>query len=202
MKFIQVIFCAMAFVLCMGPAEAQSSKSGKDDKEPSRLGYGVNIGNIRFYNRTFEFGLAPNIAYRATESLAFGFMVKADYYYAKYPSADAKFSAFDFGPTVFTRLKPLWSWEGATPFLQGLFLQAEYEKAFLKREAIDDQGFLIIEDGKIQKTTTEQDYLYLGIGASTGYPFSTFFSIHYNILDDIDYLRFPFAYRFGFTYNY
>jgi hypothetical protein len=199
-RSLSLIFCClMAFTtLSFG----QSVRSDKEDKEPSRIGYGINIGNIRFYNRTFEFGLAPNVAYRVSESFAVGFMLKADYYYAKYPAFDARFSAFDFGPTVFARVKPLWSWDGATQFLQGLFLQAEYERAFIKREELDQSGFPVIEDGKIQKVTVQQDYLYLGIGASSGYPFSTFFSLHYNILDDAQSLRFPFSYRIGFTYNY
>ena len=174
----------------------------KDDKEPSRIGYGVNLGNIRFYNRTFEFGLAPNIAYRVTESLAIGFMLKVDYFSTKYYDFNDnayKFSSFDFGPTVFTRLKPLWSWDGATPFLRGLFLQAEFEKAYLTR--IDPDGVLIPGE-RIPSIKLQQDYLYIGIGTSSGYPFSTNVSIHYNVLDDIEYVRSPFSYRLGFTYNY
>ena len=115
-------------------ADAQKREKDEEfDKEPSRIGFGVNIGNIRFYNSSFEFGLAPNIAYRISESFAVGFMVKADYFYKKYRQQGVKFSAFDFRPTVCARVKPLWSWDAATPFLQGLFLQAEYEKGYLKR---------------------------------------------------------------------
>ncbi len=188
------------------PVFGQSSRKDKDDKEESRIGFGINIGNIRFYNSTFEFGLAPNIAYRLAEPLAVGFMLKTDYYFAKYrdpfTNKAYKFSAFDFGPTVFARYKPLWNWDSGTPFLKGIFLQAEYERAFLKREAVDSGGGVIVVGDKIQKETFQQNYMYVGLGASSGYPFSTFVSIHYNLLDEYDSIRYPFNYRIGFTYNY
>lgn len=185
-------------------AGAQSRDKAKEiDKEPSRIGFGVNLGNLRFYNNAFEFGLSPNVAYRVSESFALGFMLKADYFYKKYRSQGKKFSAFDFGPTVFARYKPLWSWDAATPFLQGIFLQAEYEKAYFKRAYENQFGEAILDiNGDIETAKIEEDFLYLGIGVSSGYPFSTFVSIHYNVLDDFDSLRFPFSYRIGFTYNY
>lgn len=196
-----LISLILAFIAC--DLTAQSGKSPKNDKEESRIGYGINVGNIRFYNRTFELGLAPNVAYRVSESLAMGFMMKLDYYYAKYVPQNLKFSAFDLGPTVFTRYKPLWSWETATPFLRGLFLQAEYERAFIAREKIDEMtGGLVVKGNRIVAERVGDDYLYLGIGASSGYPFSTFVSLHYNVLDDFDSARNPFTYRLGFTYNY
>ena len=186
----------------MATSLAAQSDRDKDDKEPSRIGFGVNLGNIRFYNRTFEFGLAPNVAYRVTESLALGFMLKADFFSTKYYDFNDnayKFSSFDFGPTVFARLKPLWSWDGATPFLRGIFLQAEYEKAFLTRA---DPNQPLVPGDPVPKIKLQQDYVYIGLGSSSGYPFSTNVSIHYNILDDIDSVKNPFSYRIGFTYNY
>lgn len=182
---------------------SQSVRTVEDDREPSRIGYGVNIGNIRFYNRSFEFGLAPNIAYRLSESLSVGFMLKVDYFFQKYPIQNAKFSAFDLGPTVFARMKPLWSWEDATPFLQGIFIQAEYEHAFLTRPFVYQNGDPVVDaNGKVVKGKVEEDFVYVGLGLSNGYPFSTFVSIHYNVLDNSQSLRFPFSYRIGFTYNY
>jgi long-subunit fatty acid transport protein len=194
-------------LLCLAfsfSAAAQSREKDKEfDKEPSRIGFGVNIGNIRFYNSAFEFGLAPNVAYRVSEAFAVGFMLKADYFYKKYRSQAVKFSAFDLGPTVFARVKPLWSWDAATPFLQGLFLQAEYEKGFLKRAYENQYGEAILDiNGEIEVAEIEEDFLYLGLGASSGYPFSTFVSLHYNVLDDFDSTRLPFSYRIGFTWNY
>lgn len=207
MRHIDRILFGALIMMMTSILHGQAVRADKDDKEASRIGYGVNLGNIRFYNSTFEFGLAPNIAYRIAEPLSVGFMLKTDYYFAKYrdfsTSRSYKFSAFDFGPTVFARYKPLWSWDAATPFLQGLFLQAEYERAFLKREAVDpNTGSIIVVGDKVQKETLQQNYLYLGLGASSGYPFSTFVSIHYNVLDEFESVRNPFSYRIGFTYNY
>jgi hypothetical protein len=182
-------------------ADAQAKKADKG-KTPLPLGWGVNIGNIRFYNSTFQFGLAPNIAYKVSESLAAGFMMKLDYYYFKDRSVDLKFSSFDLGPTGFVRWKPLWTSSGATPFLQGIFLQAEYERAYIAREKRDEFGNIILKGNRIEAERTGEDYLYVGIGASSGYPFSTFVSIHYNVIDKIELSRIPFNYRIGFTYNY
>lgn len=192
----------LALVLTDGISQTRKDEDKDFQKEPSRIGWGLNLGNIRFYNRTFEFGLAPNVAYRISEPFAVGFMLKADYFFTKYEDFNGnlyKFSAFDFGPTVFARYKPLWNWDGATPFLQGLFLQAEYERAFLTRA---DPNEPLIPGQPVPKAHFQEDFLYVGLGAASGYPFSTFVSIHYNLLDEIDSLRFPFSYRLGFTYNY
>lgn len=184
-------------------ASAQNSrKEDEGTREPSRIGYGVNLGNIRFYNNSFELGLSPNIAYRFGESFAVGFMLKTEYYYKKYRQQQVKFSAFDFGPTLFARVKPLWGWDAGTPFLRGIFLQAEYERGFFKRPSELAIDFAEVVDGKVVRYTFQEDFLYLGLGISSGYPFSTNVSIHYNVLDDFDSVRIPFSYRFGFTYNY
>ncbi len=200
-QFYLVIFCLISI---FHQVNGQTNrKDEKDDREPSRIGFGANLGNIRFYNSSFEFGLAPNVAYRFGESFAVGFMLKSDYFYKKYRSQGVKFSAFDFGPTVFARYKPLWSWEDATPFLRGIFLQAEYEKAYLTRAYENQFGEAILDvNGKVEKAKLKEDFMYVGIGIASGYPFSTSVSIHYNVLDDADSYRFPFSYRFGFTYNY
>lgn len=201
MKLIKQLVPAFFIVFAL-TVNLFGQSSEKNDKERSRIGFGVNIGNIRFFNRTFEFGLSPNVAYRITDPLAVGFMLKADYFYKKYPQGE-KFSAFDLGPTVFARLKPLWNWDGATPFLKGIFLQAEYEKAFLTRAYEFSSGAPVLDsDGNVDREKLQEDFLYIGAGISSGYPFSTFVSLHYNILDSATSLRFPFTYRIGFTYNY
>src|SRR5688500_14938074 len=150
----------LSLLFSLQSLEAQSRRTDEEEmKEPSRIGYGVNLGNIRIYNRTFEFGLAPNIAYRITDPFAVGFMLKADYFFTKYSDGVGNlynFSAFDFGPTVFTRLKPLWNWEGATPFLRGIFLQAEYERAFLTRA--DPDGVLVV-GSPVPKKSFQEDFL-------------------------------------------
>ncbi len=200
-KLIILITLLLLVILING--NAQSKKAPPKAKEPSPIGYGINLGNVSFYNHSFQFGLAPNVAYKVGESLALGFMLKANYYYQKFPEYQVKFSAFDFGPTVFARYKPLWSWDSATPFLRGLFLQAEYEKGFLTRYNVYSNGVPVISpDGKLDRVKLQENFVYVGIGASNGYPFSTFVSIHYNLLDNFESLRDPFEYRLGFTYNY
>lgn len=186
------------------PANAKPEPKKAPEESKSKLGYGVNLGNIAFAGSAFEFGLSPNIVYKLDEALAVGFMLKLNYFYEKYPQYGLKYSAFDLGPTVFTRWKPLLKIDNATPFMQGLFIQAEYERAYPARPAYDEFGNLILNDNgtTIKTERIGEDYLYVGIGAASGYPFSTFFSIHYNVIDKIELSRSPFDYRIGFTYNY
>ena len=110
--------------------EAKSAPE-KVEKEPSKFGYGVNIGNLFFTNTSFSIGLDPNVAYKLNDVVAVGFMLKMNYYYERLPQYDLKYNGWDWGPTIFTRVKPLLKMEGATPFMQGIFIQAEYEKAFI-----------------------------------------------------------------------
>lgn len=179
----------------------------KVEKEPSRWGYGLNIGNIAFQSNAYQIGLDPNVAYRLSDNLAVGFMLKMNYYHARYQytnNTKLTYSAFDTGPTLFTRWKPLLKMDNATPFMQGIFLMAEYERSFVNREAVDEFGNLILNDDgtKIETVITTEHYLYIGGGVSSGYPFSSFFSFHYNLLDDAELSRLPFTYRIGFTWNY
>ena len=112
-----------------------------------------------FSTNTFQFGLAPNIAYKISEPLAVGFMIKLDYYYIRYPQYDLKFSSFDIGPTAFARWKPLYNLTGGTEFLQGLFLQMEYERAFISRPKTDDFGNVIVNGNRIVAERNGEDYL-------------------------------------------
>jgi len=185
------------------PGTKPATKPATEESK-SKLGYGVNLGNIAFAGSAFEIGMSPNIAYKLDEALAVGFMLKLNYYYEKYPQYGLKYSAFDLGPTIFTRWKPLLKVNNATPFMQGLFFQAEYERAYIARPVYDSVGNPILNDDNTAFKTEKvgEDYLYIGLGAASGYPFSTFFSIHYNVIDKIELSRSPFDYRIGFTYNY
>lgn len=184
------------------PSPTSKSAVKKDD-EPSRWGFGVNLGNIGFSSTAVAIGLDPNVAYRLEENLAVGFMMKMNYYHAKYYNT-LNYSSFDWGPTIFARWKPLMLAEKATPFMQGIFLQTEFERSYVSREAIDEFGNLILNDDgtKILTEVNAEHYLYVGAGLSSGYPFSSFISFHYNILDDAELSRLPFTYRIGFTWNY
>lgn len=197
-----LIVSLIAMSLTLGYGQAPSPR--KKGKEPSNFGWGINLGNIGFSTNTFQFGLGPNVAYKLQDNLAVGLMFKLDYYYIKYRSYNLKFSAFDVGPTLFTRWKPFLGTEGATPFMEGLFIQAEYEKAFIARERTDAAGNLILNDNgtRILSDRNAEDYVYIGIGAASGYPFSSFVSIHYNVNDNFQSSRIPFDYRIGFTFHY
>jgi len=192
------------------PEQIEAEKAEKEAKEkekrlePSPWGWGVNLGSIYFTSNSYQIGLDPNIAYRLDISLAVGFMVKMNYYHTKDPFSGLKYDAFNLGPTIFTRWKPLLKMEGASNFMKSLFAQVEYEHAFLSRPAYDDFGNYILNPSKtkILSDTYGQDYLYVGLGIATGYPAGSFVSINYNLLDD-PYLYGPtFTFRVGFTMNY
>lgn len=185
-------------VIILASLHAQQEDEVEMKSKPVNLGFGANIGNIRFYNDAFQFGIAPNVALRLGESAAVGVMVKLNYFYQRFQEYDnQKWSSFHVGPTLFARWKPLQAIE-TTPFLQGLFLQAEYERASIA------EPFVVITGQEIDIVTMREteNYAYIGLGASSGWPFSTFFSIHYNVLDDAESFRIPWDYRIGFTYNY
>ncbi len=191
------------------PEEEEKSTAGNAPKaaEPTKWGFGINLGNMGFSNSTVQIGLDPNVAYKLDEAFAVGFMMKLFYYYAKYQTNTGDFvsyNSFDFGPTLFARWKPLMKVNEATPFMKGLFLQAEYERAYIAREKTDEFGNLILNDEgtKILSETNLEHYLYIGGGISSGYPFSTFFSLHYNLLNSVESSRVPLTYRIGFTWNY
>lgn len=203
LNLFRTILFLLVLTLTSGSLIAQSgSKSASKKEKNSPLGLGANIGNIGFYNNYFTFGLSPNVAFRITDEVAVGFMLKTQYIYERFPQYGLKISTFNLGPTVFARYKPLWNVENTTPFLRGLFIQAEFEKAFLARPKVDDFGNIIVEGNRIVTERPGEDYMYVGLGSSFGYPFSTFVSIHYNILDKATATRIPFDYRIGFTYRY
>jgi hypothetical protein len=219
--FIRTFFVLLVAALTLEHVDAQTSghkkfvKPGSEEakkaeakaSEPSKWGFGVNLGNIAFQSNAVQLGLDPNVAYRLDDGLAVGFMMKMNYYHARYQVSatdNLTYTAFDWGPTVFTRYKPLLKAENATPFMQGIFLQAEFERSYVSREAIDEFGNLILNDDgtKIETVVTPEHYLYIGAGLASGYPFSSFISFHYNLLDNAELSRLPFTYRIGFTWNY
>ena len=192
-RFAFLLFCQ---IWILATLQAQQDDEVVMKSDPLNIGFGINVGNIRFYNDAFQFGLAPNVALRIGEAAAVGFMVKLNYYYERFEQyGNQKFSAFDVGPTIFARWKPLYAME-TTPFLEGIFIQAEYERASIARPFINNGT------GEIFTVREPENYMYVGIGASSGWPFSTFFSLHYNVLDDAESSRIPWDYRLGFTYNY
>lgn len=193
------------------PEEVEAEKAEKEAKEkskregPSRWGWGINLGSIYFTSNSYQIGLDPNIAYRLEDNLAVGFMLKMNYYHTKDPFSGLKYDAFNLGPTIWTRWRPLMLNEETTPFLRSLFVQVEYEHAFLDRPEYDDFGNYILngDKTKILSDTYGQDFLYIGAGIATGFPAGSFVSIHYNLLDVDPYVGGPqFTIRVGFTMGY
>lgn len=204
--YIRSLFLLLTLSFALhAPLAAQSDRRPvpeKPAKKLSPIGFGLNIGNLQFGNRSFQFGLTPNVAYRFSENLAAGFMLKLQYVTYRYVGSPLNFKGLDVGPTVFVRYKPLWFGENMTPFLKGLFIQAEYERASTSVESRDEFGNIIVKGNRIRAEYIPEDYLYVGIGASYGFPVGSFVSLHYNVLDRYTLSRNPWDYRIGFTFNY
>ncbi|MDX1408694.1 MAG: hypothetical protein R3330_11190 [Saprospiraceae bacterium] len=173
-------------------ADAQSRRPQRDAPEfGERIWFGVDVNDLRFGNGTFTFGLTPMAAIEVAENVSLGLMLKADYYYEKYRFTvpRIKFESIDFGPGVFARFDVL------NQFLAHI----EYEYAYLERAQTDNAGLPIIDqvNNVVLTERIEQSYVYVGAGYSSGSNVQYTISIHYNILDDFDYVRFPWDYRFG-----
>jgi len=206
--YIRSLFLFLTLSLALqAPLAAQSDRRPapeKPAKKISPIGFGFNIGNLQLGNRSFQFGLSPNIAYRFSENLAAGFMLKLQYSsFRPYSNSPIHFNGLDLGPTVFVRYKPLWFGETMTPFLKGLFIQVEYERAATSVASFDELTQTYpLKGNRILAEYIGEDYLYVGIGASYGYPVGSFVSLHYNVLDHYTLSRNPWDYRIGFTFNY
>ncbi len=158
------------------------------------LWYGVNIGNVQFGTGFFSLGASPMAGYRLFDQFSLGALVKLDYVYIRGFNSRGevyRYGNLDIGPTVFARYK----------FLDQFFGQVEYERASFQRAQPGVGGPAII-DGKVQKERYGEDYVYVGVGYGGGFPFSTYVSLHYNILDDIRATRIPWDYRIGLTWNF
>ena len=172
---------------------AKETKSFTDN-----LWYGLNIGNLQFGSNYFSLGAGPMVGYRLIDQLSVGALVKFDYVYIKgtlfsgSQFENYRFSTLDIGPTVFARYK----------IMDQLFVQAEYERASFQREQISGGGIPVIIDGKVQKERYGENYMYVGVGYGGGFPFGTYVSLHFNVLDDINSTRIPWDYRIGLTWNF
>jgi hypothetical protein len=170
-----------------GQSDRQSGRSFAE-----RVWFGVNLNDLSFGNRTFSFGLTPMAAVDLSEVVSMGIMFKASYYYENLvrQPPKIKFEAFDFGPGIFTRFR----------VMDQFFAQIEYERAFLDRPQYDSGGFPIIENNEVLTESLEQNYVYVGGGLSQGGRVRYTLSVHYNILDDIEYVRIPWDVRGGITW--
>jgi hypothetical protein len=180
---------------------AQSRSKPDPDSFLDRLWLGMHIGNLsfgtnQFGNGTFNINLAPVVGLDLIQSkepgprtfftsLSAGMMLKIDYYYSKLnisPQLD-KYTSVDLGPTIFTRLLTF----------EKVFAQLEFEKATFQRPS---------SQNPFENQKFKQDYLYVGLGYSSGEDWRYEISIYYNLLDDFDYIRIPFDYRIAIIYHF
>lgn len=180
---------------------AQSRGKMQEEKFSDNLWVGMHIGNLSFGTNvyghgSFNINLTPIVGYDIARdedegnffsSLSVGAMLKFGYYYDKLnisPELD-KIQSVDWGPTVFTRLL----------VFDRVFAQLEYEKGYFNRPFLNSSGQIV--DDKIQ-----QDYMYIGLGYSSGDEWRYEISLYYNLLDEFDSLRIPFDYRIAITYHF
>jgi hypothetical protein len=167
-------------------------KQKTDEKEfLDKLWVGGNFSTgLRFGGGSFAFGITPMVGYELVPNFSIGPFARIDYFYQRLTVVPPhiKFESLDIGPGIFARLD----------VFRQYFAQIEYERAFLQRPLTDSAGNpLIGADDKVLKETVPQNYVYLGAGYSSGSKVRYGLSIHYNILEDAQSVRFPWDYRVG-----
>lgn len=181
--------------ICLSFQVSAQTRSGSSSKTPDKFTDNIWVGgainnNLRFGGGTFGFGLAPMLGYELVPHFSAGPFVRMEYFYQRigFSAPFNKFESFDIGPGIFARVD----------ILQQYFAQIEYERAFLQRPIYDNAGNVIIgPSNKVLKETIPQNYVYLGAGYSAGARVRYGVSIHYNILDAVDTVRFPWDFRMG-----
>jgi len=172
-----------------------TSRPLETDNFLDRVWVGGNLTDLSFFNNSFRFGLTPVGAIQLNDFISAGVMVRMAYRYEKLynPLGESfKFETFDVGPGIFAKFD----------VMKKYFAHIEYEHAFVERPLIDNFGYIIVENGKVVKTSVQENYLYLGIGFISGGEKAKFLtSLHYNILDDINYTRIPWDFRIGMLWN-
>lgn len=174
------------------PLHGQANKKKKKKDEPEfidKLWVGGAINNnLRFGGGYFAFGLTPMAGYELVPNVSFGPFVRLDYHYERlsFSRPYFRYESFDVGPGVFARVD----------VFQNFFGQIEYEHAFVKVPVTDFAGNILFDNDRKALTETEvQDYVYIGAGYATGENVRYGVSIHYNVLDDYNYIRIPWDYR-------
>jgi len=181
------LFLLSLTATCMINAQAHKKKPEIKFVDKLWVGGAIN-NNLRFGGGSFAFGLTPMVGYEMVPNFSIGPFVRLDYHYERmnYTRPYNTYSSFDVGPGIFARVD----------VLQNFFAQAEYEHAFIQIPSTDIAGNIKIDpDGKAEKETETQHYVYLGAGYSSGTNVRYGVSLHYNILDDANYIRIPWDYR-------
>jgi len=203
---LKVTLLFLFAIVLAAPADAQGRRGGgkkktrtERTKRPDqssefldRLWVGGNLADLAFFNNTFVFGLTPVAAYEINDFLMVGPFVRMAYRYERYDIGNNErisYSTFDVGPGIFVRGQ----------IFREVFLQFDYESAFLEQAQVP---LAIDGEGKILTENMQQNYVYLGLGYSSGSDRSKFtFSVHYNVLDDIEYVRIPWDVRIGVMFK-
>jgi hypothetical protein len=175
------------FLLSIASAQSHKKKPEKEFIDKLWVGGSIN-NNLRFGGGSFAFALTPMVGYELVPRVSVGPFVRLDYHYQRYGFARpySKYQSFDVGPGVFARVD----------VIQNFFAQVEYEHAFIQAPVTNEFGEIQFDnDLKALKETEVQHYVYVGAGYASGTNVRYGISLHYNILDDFNYIRFPWDYR-------
>lgn len=200
-QILKLIFLFAVALAVTNVSYAQTGRSGKKKKKTrtemtkrpdqssefvDRLWVGGNLADLAFFGNTFIIGVTPVAGYEVNDFLMVGPFVRMAYRFER--QSGLTFSTFDVGPGIFARAQ----------VFRDVFVQFDYEAAFLDQPVVPLQT-----DGeRIITERNQQNYMYLGLGYSSGNDRSKFtVSIHYNVLDDIDYVRIPWDVRFGMLFR-
>lgn len=203
------IFFILLFVLAV-PTIAQTGHSKKKKKKTrdeltnrpletdnflDKVWVGGNLSDLSFFNNSFRFGLTPVGAIQLNPVVSAGVMVRLAYRYERlydFNGNSYKFETFDVGPGVFAKFN----------IMQKYFAHIEFENAFINQPIFDAFGGIRVEDGKVLTRSISENYLYIGVGFISGGEKAKFLtSLHYNVLDDINYSRIPWDFRIGMLWN-
>ncbi|RLD22635.1 MAG: hypothetical protein DRI69_00615 [Bacteroidetes bacterium] len=203
------IFFIFLLVLAL-PGMAQTGYSKKSKKKKTRsertnrplesdnfldkVWVGGNLSDLSFFNNSFRFGLTPVGAIQLNKTVSAGVMVRMAYRYERlydFYGNSYKFESFDVGPGIFARFD----------IMDKYFAHIEFEHAFIE-QPVAGPGGIIVENGKVVTVSTTENYVYIGIGFLSGGEKAKFLtSLHYNVLDDINYSRIPWDFRIGMLWN-
>jgi hypothetical protein len=184
-----LLMCFMLNGLTTVQAQTKKKKKKEDLEFAEKVWLGGTINNnLQFGGGYFAFGLTPMAGYDIIPKVSIGPMLRMDYHYERlnFTRPYLRFEALDFGPGVFARVD----------VYRSFFAQVEYEHAFVQLPRRDNAGNIIFDnDRKALKETETQHYVYVGAGYATGDNVRYGISIHYNVLDDFNYIRIPWDYR-------
>jgi hypothetical protein len=219
MKGLKIIFATIMMVLlCASMADAQtrkkssssskkkttataaSKKRAAEAKDEAReesfwktkMWYGADVNYPTLYNGFFNMSINPRAAYKVTNWLSTGVVLKGDYTYRKLdPLQNAgfrKYESIDYGGGIFARAK----------IFSGLFAHVEYERSVFKINPEID-----LNTNKIVTQTVVQPYAYVGLGWASGMgKWQTQIAAYRNVLDATGYVRGAWDLKFGLLYNF